>query len=267
MTEISTTGAAPSAVPTYPDLDGKVAVVTGGSKGIGAATCRVLAANGVRVAVCARSAGAVDALVDELRAGGAQAIGCTGDAASLADMERLRDAVESELGAVDILIPYAGGFTSYTPLHEISEEEWRRVVDVNLTSTFLTIKPFLAGMMERGRGVIVTMASNSARLLDIPLTASYAASKAGVVQFTRHAAKELGPHGIRVNCIAPATTLSERVDTIMSEEIRARVTELSPLGRLGTPQDSALATLFLASESASWLTGVTLDVAGGRVML
>jgi 3-oxoacyl-[acyl-carrier protein] reductase len=111
------------------------------------------------------------------------------------------------------------------------------------------------------------MASNSARLLDIPLTASYAASKAGVVQFTRHAAKELGPHGIRVNCIAPATTLSERVDTIMSEEIRARVTELSPLGRLGTPQDSALATLFLASESASWLTGVTLDVAGGRVML
>jgi 3-oxoacyl-[acyl-carrier protein] reductase len=267
MTEISKGGAAAAAIPTYPDLDGKVAVVTGGSKGIGAATCRVLAANGVRVAVCARSTGAVEALVGELRAGGAQAIGCTGDAANLADMERLRDRVEDELGAVDILIPYAGGFSSYTPLHEIGEQEWRQVIDANLTSTFLTVKPFLAGMMERRRGVIVTMASNSARLLDIPLTASYAASKAGVVQFTRHAAKELGPHGIRVNCIAPATTLSERVDTIMSDELRARVTELSPLGRLGTPEDSALATLFLASESASWLTGVTLDVAGGRVML
>lgn len=255
------------ALPTYPDLDGKVAVVTGGSKGIGAATCRVLAANGVRVAVCARSAVAVDALVGELRAGGAEAIGCTGDAARLDDMERLREAVEAELGPVDILLPYAGGFQSYTPLHEISEQEWRDVVDLNLTSTFLTLKPFLPGMIERGRGTIVTMASNSARLLDIPLTASYAASKAGVVVFTRHAAKELGPHGIRVNCIAPATTLSERVDEIMSAQLRARVAELSPLRRLGTPEDSALATLFLVSESASWLTGVTLDVAGGRVML
>jgi 3-oxoacyl-[acyl-carrier protein] reductase len=257
----------PAVVPTYPDLDGKVAVVTGGSKGIGAATCRMLAANGVRVAVSARSRDAVHELVDELRAGGAQALGCAADASNLRDMERLRDAVEAELGPVDILIPFAGGFTSYTPLHEISEEEWRRVIDVNLTSTFLTMKPFLPGMMERGRGAIVTMASNSARVLDILLTASYAASKAGVVQFTRHAAKELGPHGIRVNCVAPATTLSERVDAIMSDELRARVMELSPLGRLGTPEDSALATLFLASDSAAWLTGVTLDVAGGRVML
>ena len=267
MTSDERTMTVPTVVPTYPDLDGKVAVVTGGSKGIGAATCRMLAANGVRVAVSARSSDAVDELVDELRAGGAQAIGCTADASNLRDVERLRAAVESELGPVDILIPFAGGFTSYTPLHEISEEEWRRVIDVNLTSTFLTIKPFLPAMMERRRGAIVTMASNSARLLDILLTASYAASKAGVVQFTRHAAKELGPHGIRVNCIAPATTLSERVDAIMSEELRERVMALSPLGRLGTPEDSALATLFLASDSASWLTGVTLDVAGGRVML
>jgi 3-oxoacyl-[acyl-carrier protein] reductase len=111
------------------------------------------------------------------------------------------------------------------------------------------------------------MASNAARLLDVPLTASYAAAKAGVVQYTRHAAMELGPYGIRVNCIAPGTTLSERVDAIMSDEIRSRVMELSPLGRLGTPEDSALVTLFLVSASASWMTGVTIDVAGGRVMM
>ena len=265
MTE--TTTPARHDVPIYPDLDGKVAVVTGGSKGIGAATCRVLAANGVRVAVAARSRPDIDAMVDELRGAGAAAIGFSCDAGRLTDMEALHAAAEKELGPVDILIPFAGGFTSYTPLHEIDENEWRAVLDANLTSTFLTMKAFLPSMMRAGRGAIVTMASNSARLLDIPLTASYAAAKAGVVQLTRHAAKELGPHGIRVNCIAPATTLSERVDAIMSEAVRRKVVELCPLGRLGTPEDSALTTLFLVSGSAGWLTGVTIDVAGGRVML
>jgi 3-oxoacyl-[acyl-carrier protein] reductase len=262
----TTTRARPE-VPLYPDLAGKVAVVTGGSKGIGAATCRVLAANRVRVAVAARSRPGIDALVEELRGAGAEAIGFSGDAGDFADMDRLRALTEAELGPVDILVPFAGGFSSYTPLHEIDEREWREVLDANLTSTFLTMKAFLPSMMRAERGAIVTMASNSARLLDIPLTASYAAAKAAVVQLTRHAAKELGPRGIRVNCVAPATTLSERVEGIMSDEVRRRVVELCPLGRLGTPEDSALATLFLVSESAAWLTGVTLDVAGGRVML
>jgi 3-oxoacyl-[acyl-carrier protein] reductase len=262
-----TTTLARQDIPTYPDIEGRVAVVTGGSKGIGAATCRVLAANGARVAVAARSRPGIDALVDELRGTGAQAIGFSGDAGRLADMERLCDVTAKELGPPDILIAFAGGFTSYTPLQEIEEQEWRQVLDANLTSTFLTMKAFMPSMMRARHGAVVTMASNSARLLDIPLTASYAAAKAGVVQLTRHAAKELGPHGIRVNCIAPATTLSERVEGIMSEEIRRRVIELCPLGRLGTPEDSALATLFLSSASASWLTGVTIDIAGGRVML
>jgi 3-oxoacyl-[acyl-carrier protein] reductase len=263
MAETNTT----LATPTYPDLAGKVAVVTGGSKGIGAATCRVLAANGVRVAVCARREPEIQAVVTALRESGAQAIGVSADITSAADIERLRERTEAELGPTDILVPFAGGFRSYTPLHKISEQEWREVVDWNLTSTFLTVREFVPGMMERGRGAIVTMSSNSGRLLDITLTASYATAKAGVVQFTRHAAKELGQYGVRVNCVAPATTLSERVDEIMSDEFRQRVTAMSPLGRLGRPEDSALATLFLVSESASWLTGITIDVAGGRVML
>jgi len=253
-------------IPTYPDLVGKVAVVTGGTKGIGAATCRVLAANGVRLAVCARGREALARVVEEMRAHGAQAVGVCADMGASADIERLREEVEGQLGCPDILLPFAGGFSSYTPLPEITEQEWREVVDLNLTATFLTVKAFLPGMIERGSGAIVTMSSNSGRVLDILLTAPYAAAKAGVIQFTRHAAKELGPHGIRVNCIAPATTLSERVDSIMSEEIRQRVVDLSPLGRLGKPEDSALAALFLVSDSAGWLTGVTIDVAGGRVM-
>jgi 3-oxoacyl-[acyl-carrier protein] reductase len=255
----------PAAV--FPDLEGKVAVITGGSAGIGAATARLLAANGARIAISARRDGPVEAMVEELRADGAEAIGCTGDASSRADMERLRRTVEAELGPADIVIPFAGGFRSYTPLLDIEEDEWRRVVDDNLTSTFLTVKPFLAAMVERGRGAIVTMASNSARTLDIPLTASYASAKGGVVVFTRHAAKELGPHGIRVNCVAPATVLSERVDAVMPDPTRELVTRLAPLGRIGTPADAANATVFLASEAAGWLTGVTLDIAGGRVML
>jgi 3-oxoacyl-[acyl-carrier protein] reductase len=123
-------------------------------------------------------------------------------------------------------------------------------------------------MIDRQGGSIVTMASNAARFLDITLTSSYAAAKAGIAMFTRHIAKELGPHGIRANCVAPATSLSERVERIMPDERRAEIAAMAPLGRLGVPEDTASATVFLVSDDASgWLTGVTLDIAGGRVML
>jgi 3-oxoacyl-[acyl-carrier protein] reductase len=257
----------PRPIPTYPDLAGQVALVTGGSKGIGAATARVLAANGVKVAVNARSQPGIDAVVEELRSSGADAIGISADVGELAEVERVRDEVESQLGPIDILLPFAGGFGAFTPIHETSEDEWREVIDWNLTSTFLAVRAVIPGMIERERGAIVTMASNGGRYLDKLLTASYAAAKAGVVQFTRHVAKEVGPHGIRVNAIAPATVTSERVERIMDDEALRKVAEMSPLGRIGTPEDCALATLFLVSDSAGWLTGVTLDVAGGRIML
>jgi 3-oxoacyl-[acyl-carrier protein] reductase len=256
-----------ASVAVYPDLEGKVAVVTGGSRGIGAAVCRMLGSNGVAVAVNARSREGVDAVAGELRAAGGRAIGIAADVTRPEQIERLRSEAEGALGPVDILLPFAGGFSAYTSVHEISEEEWREVIDWNLTSTFLTMKAFLPGMMERRRGRIVTMASNTARFLDILTTASYAAAKAGVIMLTRHAAHELGRYGIRINCIAPATTLTERVAGLMGEERRAEVAAMSPLGRMGAPEDSAAAAVFLVSESASWLTGVTLDVAGGRIML
>jgi 3-oxoacyl-[acyl-carrier protein] reductase len=254
-------------IPTYPDLAGRVAVVTGGSKGIGAATCRVLAANGVRVAVVAREQKGIDAVVSDVQEAGAAATGVSADVTDLAQIDRMRRQVEDELGPADVLVPFAGGFGRFTAVHDITEEEWRFVVESNLTSTFLTCKAFLPGMIERGRGAIVTMATNGARVLDVPLTASYAAAKAGVMVFTRHLAKEVGPHGIRANCVAPATTLTERTSQILSPERTRELAELAPLGRMGIPEDVALATLFLASGSAAWLTGVTLDVAGGRIMV
>jgi 3-oxoacyl-[acyl-carrier protein] reductase len=249
--------------PIFPDLAGKVALVTGGSKGIGAATVRALAANDVRVAVNGREEDPVDELADEV--GG---LGISADASQWSEIERMRSRVEAELGPVDILAPFAGGFGAYTPVQDISEDEWHAVIDNNLTATFLAIKSFLPGMIERGSGTIVTMASNAGRHLDATLTASYAASKAGIVQLTRHVAREVGAHGIRVNCVAPGTTETERIMRILTDEGRAEIAAKSPLGRLGKPEECAHATLFLASEAAAgYLTGTTLDISGGRIML
>jgi 3-oxoacyl-[acyl-carrier protein] reductase len=122
-------------------------------------------------------------------------------------------------------------------------------------------------MVELRRGSIVMMGSVSSRVIDRPVTASYVAAKAGALMLMRHAALELGAFGIRVNAIAPGTVSSERVMRMTDDDVREAVARLSPLGRLGSPDDCAVATVFLASDVSGWITGVTLDVAGGRVMI
>ena len=133
--------------------------------------------------------------------------------------------------------------------------------------TWLAPTAFLGGMLERGEGSIVTMSSISARFLDKPTQAAYAASKAGVIMFTRHLAQEVGEQGVRVNSVAPGTTMSERIERIMDTEAIERTKRLSPMNLMGMPEDTANATVFLLSDAARWLTGVTIDVNGGRVML
>ncbi len=122
-------------------------------------------------------------------------------------------------------------------------------------------------MIERRRGAIVTMASTAGRVPLVGPSAAYAAAKAGVIMYTRYLAAEVGKHGIRANCISPGTVLTERLQGVMPEERRQQMAAMTALGRLGTPEDIALATLFLASDASSWLTGVTLDVNGGAVMI
>jgi 3-oxoacyl-[acyl-carrier protein] reductase len=254
-------------VPIYPDLAGKVAVVTGGSGGIGAATCRLLAANGAKVAVNGRDPAKIQAVVDAIRAGGGQAIAAAGDCTDLAAVEQMRQQVEQSLGPAEVLAAFVGGGRARPgPVADVPEPDWRSTVDGSLTATFLTIKAFLPGMLQRGRGAIVTMASSAARLPGLGAPAPYVAAKAGVVMLTRQVASEAARHGVRVNCLAPHTILTEQLQQQAPEEWRQQMAAAVPLGRLGTPEDVALAVLFLASDSAAWLTGVTLDVAGGYVM-
>jgi 3-oxoacyl-[acyl-carrier protein] reductase len=254
-------------VGVYPDLAGKVAVVTGGSGGIGAATCRLLAANGARVAVNGRDQARIQAVVDAIHAAGGEAIGVTGDCTDLAAIERLRQQVEQDLGPAEVVAAFVGGGRARPgPVADVPEEDWRSTVDGSLTATFLTLKSFLPGMTQRGRGAIVTMASSAARLPALGAPAPYMAAKAGVIMLTRQVASEVGRHGVRVNCLAPHTILTEQIQRMAPEEWREKMAAAIPLGRLGTPEDVALAAVFLASDSAAWITGVTLDVAGGYVM-
>ena len=257
----------PGSIPTYPDLKGKVAVVTGGSGGIGSATCRLLAANGVKVAVGGRNEATIQTVVEEIRGLGGEAIGAIADCTDFAAVEKMREKVEAVFGSADILAAFAGGGSARPgPVAEIPEDAWRSTVDNSLTATFLTIKGFLPGMIGRRRGSVVTMSSSSARIrTNAP--APYSAAKAGVISLTRDTANEAAPHGVRVNCLAPSTVLVGRMKTTIPEDQQLRLANEHPLKRLGTPEDIGLATLFLASESCSWISGVTLDVAGGMVMV
>jgi 3-oxoacyl-[acyl-carrier protein] reductase len=249
----------------YRDLAGKVAVVTGGSRGLGAAVCRALAANGAKIAVNGRDRAAVDVVVQELNDGGARAVPAVADCTDSAALAQMRTRVEEQLGPVDVLAAFAGGGRPPQPIIQITEQEWRADVDGNLTSTFLTVKTFLPGMIDRRRGSIITVASMAARQPGgAPI--AYAAAKAGVIVFSQQVAHEVGPDGVRVNCLSPAAVVTERMEQAIPADRQREMARMYPLRRLGVPDDVAQATLFLASDASSWITGVTLDIAGGRIM-
>lgn len=247
------------------DLSGQVVVITGASRGIGAATARAFAENGARVVVSGRDEKAISDVVGLIRRDRGCAIGVPADVTRPEELERLRTETERELGPADIVLPFAGGLGAPTPSAALSHERWCEVIAGNLTSTFDTIRVFIPGMIERKYGAIVTMSSAAARE-PAPSNVAYAAAKVGVIALTQHLAKELGPHGIRVNCIAPAAVVNERMRGTMTEDAIAALGDTFPLGRVGQPEDVAEAALYLASMSASWVTGVVLDVAGGKVM-
>src|SRR5215469_407831 len=249
-------------------LSGKVALVTGASRGIGASTARLLAQHGAKVAVQGRDTAALAAVHGEIERSGGAAIQVVADVTKFAEVEAMRKQVELELGPIDVLVANAGGsFTMPGPLEETSEEGWHASVNGNLTATFLTLKSILPGMKQRKSGAIVTISSAAARKPHPQAPIPYSAAKAGIQMLTQDVAAQTGPYGIRVNCIAPETILTERNRQRIPEAQQKAMVEWHPIQRLGTPEDVAQAVLFLVSDKSGWITGVVLDVAGGAVMV
>ena len=249
-------------------LEGKVALVTGASRGIGAAIARLFAREAARVAVHGRDVAALTAVRAEIERAGGRAIQATADVTQFAEVEALRRQVEVALGPIDILVANAGGsFTKPGPIEATTEEGWHASLDGNLTATFLTIKSILPGMKERSRGNIITISSAASRRPHPGSPIPYAAAKAGIEILTQDVAAQAGPYGIRVNCIAPEIILTERNDERIPEAQQRALVELHPIRRLGTPEDVASAARFLASDESAWITGIILDVAGGAVMV
>jgi 3-oxoacyl-[acyl-carrier protein] reductase len=250
----------------YPGIEGRVAVVTGGSRGIGAAICRLLAAQGASVIVNGRNKEVMDQVVASIRDAGGTAHPVVADVTDQDAVAHLREETEQVYGPVELLAVIAGVGGRPSPIGDIDPAAWRAGLEGNLTSAFLTLREFLPGMQERGRGAIVTMSSNAARLPFNPAP-QYAAAKAGLLMLTREAANQAAKFGVRINALTPATTMNDTLRANANEQILQKMAQSFPLGRLGTPQDSAEAAAFLLSDAASWITGATLDIAGGKVML
>ncbi len=249
-------------------LSGKVALVTGSSRGIGAAIARLFARQGAKVALHGRDTAALSGVAVEIESSGGAAIQVVADVTKFADIEAMRRQVEQDFGPIDILVANAGGsFTMPGPLEETSEEGWHASVEGNLTATFLTLKSILPGMKQRKSGNIITISSAAGRRPHPQAPIPYSAAKAGIQILTQDVAAQAGPFGIRANCIAPETILTERNLQRIPDAQQKSLVEMHPIRRLGTPEDVARAALYLASEEAAWVTGVVLDIAGGAIMV
>ena len=251
-----------------PDLDGQIALVTGSSRGIGAAIATRFAAAGAAVVVHGRDPDAVTAVAAQIGKAGSRAFAAVADLTQYDQVAAMRAAIEEHLGPVSIVVANAGGNPVRPgPIEEISEAGWRASVDSNLTATFFTVKAFLPGMKERGRGTIIAMSSAAARRPTAASPAAYAAAKAGIELLVKQVAIQAGPFGIRANCLAPETIMTERNQEQIPAAIQDQLCQNHPVRRLGTPEDVAQAALFLASDRSSWISGVTVDVAGGSVLV
>jgi 3-oxoacyl-[acyl-carrier protein] reductase len=249
-------------------LKDKVALITGSSRGIGAAIAQLFAEQGASVVVHGRDTNAIAAVTARIEETGARVMSAVADLTRYEQIEAMRESIEQRFGSVDILVANAGGsIVAPGPLEEISEADWRQSVDTNLTATFLTIKAFLPAMKQRNRGVIITMSSAAARRPTAQSPMGYAAAKAGVELISKELAAQAGPHGVRVNCLAPETILTERNQQQIPAAIQDQLRKTHPIQRLGTPKDVAQAALFLATDHSAWISGITLDIAGGSVLV
>ncbi len=251
------------------ELSGKIALVTGGSAGIGRAIAVSLAECGAKVAVnYMTSKEAAEETVGMIQQAGGEAVAFQGDMTDVQQIESMFAAIENAFGGtVDILINNAGNLVKRVPNGEMSEEHYNKVMDVNFKSCVFVSKAALAGMKEKGYGKIVNLSSVAAHNGGGPGATIYAASKGAINTFTKGLAKEQASSGIRVNAVSPGFIGQTAFHaTFTSDEGRKASVASVPLGREGTPQDVAGAVLFLASTMSDYLTGETIEVNGGMFM-
>ncbi|HVF40963.1 MAG TPA: SDR family NAD(P)-dependent oxidoreductase [Gemmatimonadaceae bacterium] len=247
------------------DLRGKRALVTGASRGIGAATVRALAAAGADVAVGYRNRVAdADAVVAEAQLAGVRAVACAADVGNQTGAQRLIDTAASELGGLDIFVANAGIWPSDdVSVERMGEDRWRRTLRENLDSIFFTTRAAVRAISDGGQIVLV---SSTAGQRGEAGHADYAASKGAVISFTKSLAVELGPRQINVNCVAPGWVDTEMVRDAIAGSGIADITASIPLRRIASPEDIALPIVFLCSRLARHITGEVLNINGGSVL-
>ncbi len=246
------------------DLTDKVAVVTGSSKGIGAAIAKTLAARGAKVVVNFRSSPeAAQAVVAEIAASGGEATAIQADVSQSSEAQRLIKTIVDTYGQIDILVNNAGT-TRDKLIMTMKDDDWESILQTNLSSVYYCSKAAVRPMMKKRRGRIINITSVVGLAGQAGQT-NYAASKAGMIGFTKSLAKEVGSRNITVNAVAPGYIPTD-LTSVMSEEQTKMLVENTPVGRMGTVEDIAAAVLYLASDEASFVTGHVLTVDGGLVM-
>ena len=249
------------------DLTDRVAVVTGASSGIGAATAETLAALGARVALSYhRNRQGAEETTNRIRVAGGTAVAVGADVRRSEDIHTLVDRAASELGPIDILVNNAGSLVARYGILEVTEERIDEIMSLNFTSAVLTSQAVAASMIERRRGAIVNVVSIAGHNGGGPGAGPYAASKAALTAFTKSLAKELAPSGIRVNAVSPGVIDTPFHEVFSTPEMMQNFVKMIPLGRVGTAAECATVIAFLASDAASYVVGETIEINGGQLM-
>ena len=249
-----------------PILTGKVAIILGGTKGIGASTSLQLAHQGANVCILARTKDEVDHLVSTIHAFGGKASGYVVDALRSDELENTFQTIRQNQGGIDIFINLVGGFSQFVPFEAISEQEWNRVLHLNLTSVFMACQKVYPLMNPSGRivlvGSIAGLGPNPHAKSYIP----YGVAKSGLITMVKYLATECGSRMITVNCVSPGSTATERVIELRGEDGLIDLAKKNPLNHVLVPEDSASTIVFLASPQAQGITGINVNINAGSVM-
>lgn len=244
-------------------LQGKVAIITGGGTGIGRSTAKLFARERARVVIMGRRKEKLDQVVAEIEEAGGTALAVPGSVTNEADVEECIETAVQSFGKIDILINNAGVAGSGAAAHEMSDETWHRILDVNLTGVFRMTRAVLPSMIRAGGGSIVNVSSVSG-VVSFLTDAAYSSAKAGVIMFTKHIAIEYAKQRIRCNCVCPAVVRTPLTEPfIQDKQTEQAVSAMHPLGRIATPEEVARAIYYLASDGADFITGHVLTVDGG----